>query len=686
MKDYQAGYIKIALPKGRFLSPTASLLAEIDLGFQDYSDKTKQYRLRSARFPGLSAKILQEKDISIQVAVGNYDLGICGLDWIEEFLVKYPAGALVKISSLNYGDGDIHVVASAESGIANLNDLSDGKNDYRIVSEYPNLAEAFALNLRMRRFRIFPVWGAAEAYPPENADLAVLWGKSGADIETQGLIPLKRLLPVTAFLIANRESLENKDLSQILTCFNSKLTAEPQTSREAKPLKQRPLPEVLQLIPEAMARRFNAVPVAITDNAFQVAMANPADIFALEALAAQSRMRIKPVAATAEEISDAIDFNYKAFGEIEEQVSRISIPTEETDEKVALRAATDTPLVQALNLIIEEAIKARASDIHIEPQEDRVRIRYRIDGTLQDTMSLPMSVHRALISRIKILAELNIADHFRPQDGQFSIKSAGRPIDIRVATSPTVRGETAVLRFLDKSKVHRPLRQANEINLALPDGHQQAPTSQLLKQAGLTIQGYYEDVVSRRPFTDLDWLGIKVIRPQDMPLQVANSNFDLAITGEDWLQEHLYRFPSSPVKKLFALGFGTVKIAAAVSQEMPVADVDGLRSLVQSSKFAPLKVASEYINIADKYLRDNHINPYKLIPTWGASEAFLPEDADMLIDNVQTGKTLKQHKLKIIDVLFRSSACLIANKDSLASSDKKEKMELLAQKLRAGLK
>jgi len=475
MKDYQAGYIKLALPKGRFLSPTASLLAEIGLGFRDYGDKTKRYRLRSTRFSNLTAKILQEKDISIQVAVGNYDLGICGLDWIEEFLVKYPAGALVKISSLNYGEGGIHVVASAESGIANLDDLLDGRNDYRIVTEYPNLAEAFALNLRMRRFRIFPVWGASEAYPPENADLAVLWGKSGADIATQGLIPLKRLLPVTAFLIANRESLENKDLSQLLMCFSSKLTAEPQTSIE-----------------------------------------NGLDIF-------------------------------------------------------------------------------------------------------------------------------------------------------------------------EELKVSRPSWQAKEINLALPDGHQQAPAAQFLKQAGLALQGYSEELVSRRPSADLDWLGIKVIRPQDMPLQVANSNFDLAITGEDWLREHLYRFPSSPVKKLFALGFGTVKIVAAVSQEIPVADIDELKSLVQSGKFTPLKVASEYINIADKYLRDNHVNPYKLIPTWGASEAFLPEDADMLIDNTQTGKTLEQHKLKILDVLFRSSACLIANKYSLASSDKKEKMKFLTQKLRAGL-
>jgi len=478
MKDYQASHIKLALPKGRFLSPTASLLTWIDLGFEDYGDNTRQYRFCSAKFPGLSAKILQEKDIPIQVAIGNYDLGICGLDWIEEFLVKYPAGTLVKVSSLNYGEGSIHVVASAQSGIANLNNLSDGKNDYRIVTEYPNLAEAFALNLRMRRFRIFPVWGAAEAYPPEDADLAVLWGKSGADIATQGLIPLKKLLPVTAFLVANRESLENKDLSQILMCFSSKLTSGTQTSSESK------------------------------------------------------------------------------------------------------------------------------------------------------------------------------------------------------------------LDTLEELKVSRSSWQPKEINLALPDGHQQAPTVQFLKRTGLNLQGYSEEVFNRRPSADLGWLGIKVIRPQDMPLQVANGNFDLAITGEDWLREHLCRFPSSPVKKLFPLDFGSVKIVAAVSQEMPVANIDELRSLVQGSTDrirTPLKIASEYINIADNYLRDNHIDPYKLIPTWGASEAFLPEDADMLIDNVQTGKTLEQHKLKIIDVLFRSWACLITNRNSLLSSDKKAKMKFLTQKLRTGL-
>ena len=220
---------------------------------------------------------------------------------------------------------------------------------------------------------------------------------------------------------------------------------------QAKLLRQTPQAEALQLIPEVMARKYSVIPLTISGNTLEVAMVDPTDIFALETLSAQSRMRIKPVAATAQDVRDAIDFNYKAYGEIEKQISRISIPAETNDEKLVLRAATDTPLVQALNLIVEEAVKARASDIHIEPEEDKVRIRYRIDGTLQETMSLPSTVHRALISRIKILGGMNIADHFRPQDGQFSTEAKGRPIDVRVATAPTVHGETATLRLLDKS-------------------------------------------------------------------------------------------------------------------------------------------------------------------------------------------------------------------------------------------
>jgi general secretion pathway protein E len=238
------------------------------------------------------------------------------------------------------------------------------------------------------------------------------------------------------------------------------------TKPRAKLLRQMPQPEALKLIPEVVARRYNAIPLTISNRTLEVAMADPTDVFALEAFAAHSHMRVKPIAASPRDVRDAIDFNYKAYGEIEQQISRMSIPAEETDDRLALTAATDTPLVQALNLIIEEAIKARASDIHIEPQEDRVRIRYRIDGTLHDMMSIPVSAHRPLISRVKILGGMNIADHFRPQDGQFSTKAKGREIDVRVATAPTVNGERSTLRLLDKTMATLGLA---ELGL-LPDG------------------------------------------------------------------------------------------------------------------------------------------------------------------------------------------------------------------------
>jgi len=185
---------------------------------------------------------------------------------------------------------------------------------------------------------------------------------------------------------------------------------------------------------------------------------------------------------------------------------------------------------------------------------------------------------------------------------------------------------------------------------------------------------------TRRPTTELAELSIKVIRPQDMPLQVANDNFDLAITGKDWLKDHLYRFPSSPVKEILDLGFGKVTIVAVVSEDLPTNDVGALRDLV-GVLLPTIRVASEYVNIADKYARDNHLERYKIIPTWGASEAFPPEDVDLLIENTETGETLSTHNLKIIDTLFESSACLIGNRDTLSHPLKRGRIEHIIKTL-----
>ncbi len=229
--------------------------------------------------------------------------------------------------------------------------------------------------------------------------------------------------------------------------------AKPASSKpKTKQLRQMVQPEVLEMIPEVVARRYTAIPLSLSGNTLKVAMADSTDIFALEAFSALSKKRIQPISASVQEVREAIDFNYKAHGEIEKQISHISIPADALDERLAIDAAVDAPLAQALNLIIEEAVRSHASDIHIEPEGDRVRVRYRIDGALHDMMSLPTTVHRAIISRIKILADMNIADHHRPQDGQFSTEAKGREIDIRVATSPTIFGEMAVLRLLDKAR------------------------------------------------------------------------------------------------------------------------------------------------------------------------------------------------------------------------------------------
>ena len=161
-------------------------------------------------------------------------------------------------------------------------------------------------------------------------------------------------------------------------------------------------------------------------------------------------------------------------------------------------------------------------------------------------------------------------------------------------------------------------------------------------------------------------------------------NFDLAITGRDWFREHLYQFPSSPITELLDLKFGRVKIVAVVSRDLPVADTYSLRQL-SAERMVPFRVASEYVNIADKYARGNHLGMYRVVPTWGASEAFLPEDADLLIENTQTGRTIASHNLKIIDTLFESTACLIGRKDGLFSPIKGGKIKSIIETLRAAV-
>lgn len=466
--------IKIALPKGRLLTRTAALLRKADLGLDEYHDKVNSYRFKSRNHHNLLVKVFHEKDIPIQVAIGNYDLGICGLDWVEELLAKYPSSALVKVKDLGYGEGVLYMVAGSSETQTVMAQIKDKPDITRIASEYPNLAESFALRNRLRRFSIFPVWGAAEVFPPENADLALISARSEADLDSYGMAAVSKVLDFGAVIIGNKNSWESKDLFDVVTAICDKLPA--------------------------ATKRYSSA------------------------------------------------------------------------------TAVKTP----------KAVR-----------------------------------------------------------------------QYPVVTESTVR-------------------------LALPDGHQQLPTLQLLNKAGIRIDDYPSSTGNRRPTINMEGVAVKVMRPQDMPLQVANGNFDLAVTGRDWLTEQRYQFPSMPVEELLDLKSGKVKIVAVVSQELPVTDVNGLRQMIMKNS-TTLRVASEYVNIADKYARDNHLGHYRVVPTWGASEGFLPDDADLLIENTETGRTIARHNLRIIDTLFESTACLIGNSDSIASPSKRNRVKSIMERLQAAL-
>jgi ATP phosphoribosyltransferase len=231
-----------------------------------------------------------------------------------------------------------------------------------------------------------------------------------------------------------------------------------------------------------------------------------------------------------------------------------------------------------------------------------------------------------------------------------------------------VKKATSTLHFIPQ------VIDQDTVRLALPDGHAQRHTVQLLNKAGIQVDDYPSPTGNRRPTTNLEGVVIKVIRPQDMPLQVANDNFDLAITGIDWVTDHLDVFPSSPVQALVDFKVSRVKIVAAVNGDIPADNIYDYQQLC-SKNATSIRVASEYVNIADKYARDNRLGMYRILPTWGATEAFIPEDADLLIENTETGSTIARHNLKIIDTLFESTAHLIGAKNRDYSATKKARIE-----------
>jgi len=205
------------------------------------------------------------------------------------------------------------------------------------------------------------------------------------------------------------------------------------------------------LLPEALCRRYRALPIGEEDGKLLVAMSDPANVYALDDIRTITGRDVRPVVATANDVEQSIQ-KFSGMGEQVEALATEAADALDTEGSVAVEAAVEeAPIVKLVQAIMTQAAADRASDVHIEPTETDVRVRFRVDGVLHEVMHSPKSIQGGLISRLKVMGDLNIAEKRIPQDGRVSLRINNRSLDLRLATLPTVHGEKIVIRILDKS-------------------------------------------------------------------------------------------------------------------------------------------------------------------------------------------------------------------------------------------
>jgi type IV pilus assembly protein PilB len=202
------------------------------------------------------------------------------------------------------------------------------------------------------------------------------------------------------------------------------------------------------LVDAEMARRYTLIPVGFNGDKLLVAMADPTNVFALDDIRIMTGMEIEPLVSTREDIVAAINRYCRTEADMELTAEDFKEEMAEAGEEAE---GDDAPIVKYVNLLITEAVQDGASDIHIEPMEKDVRVRFRIDGVLHEIRRNPKQIHPGVVARIKVMSDMNIAEKRVPQDGRAAVDIRGKPIDIRVASLPTIYGEKIVMRILDKS-------------------------------------------------------------------------------------------------------------------------------------------------------------------------------------------------------------------------------------------
>ncbi len=236
--------------------------------------------------------------------------------------------------------------------------------------------------------------------------------------------------------------------------------------------------EIVKLIPEDVAQKYQVIPISRTGSTLVVAMADPSNIFAIDDIKFLTGYNVEPLVASDAAIKSAIEKLYETpemglegvLTEFDEGEMEVIKEEEEVDITDLKKAVEDAPVVKLVNLILTDAIKRGASDIHIEPYEKHFRVRYRIDGILQEVMKPPMKLKNAIVSRIKIMSNLDIAERRLPQDGRIKLKlSKNKEMDYRVSVLPTLFGEKVVLRLLDKSNLQLDMTKLGFEEKALKD-------------------------------------------------------------------------------------------------------------------------------------------------------------------------------------------------------------------------
>ncbi|MBI5267096.1 MAG: Flp pilus assembly complex ATPase component TadA [candidate division Zixibacteria bacterium] len=220
-------------------------------------------------------------------------------------------------------------------------------------------------------------------------------------------------------------------------------------------------PSVVQRVPVDLARRYTLIPVFAMGNTLTLAMADPLNIIALDEIKYFTKADVKRAVATSREIKQAIDQYYSVTDSLNQIIGARREPSLAVRETPDVETATEpeSPIVKLVNLIIAKAVRDRASDIHLEPDENSLRIRYRINGVMREEGAPPKSMQNEMISRIKIAADLDVSEKRLPQDGRFIMRVDGNPIDLRISTLPTIHGEKIVIRVLDRRNLLLTFRQ-----------------------------------------------------------------------------------------------------------------------------------------------------------------------------------------------------------------------------------